>query len=26
MREAFGVEALLVETSEGPVVTPRRAG
>jgi iron complex transport system ATP-binding protein len=25
MREAFGVEAQLVETSEGPVVVPRRA-
>jgi iron complex transport system ATP-binding protein len=25
MREAFGVEARLVETSEGPVVMPRRA-
>jgi len=26
MREAFGVEATLVETSEGPVVAPKRAG
>ncbi len=26
LRETFGVEALLVETSEGPVVVPRRAG
>ncbi len=26
MREVFGVDALLVETSEGPVVVPRRAG
>ena len=26
MREAFGVEARLVETSEGPVIVPRRAG
>jgi iron complex transport system ATP-binding protein len=26
IREAFGVDARLVETSEGPVVMPRRAG
>jgi iron complex transport system ATP-binding protein len=26
MRAAFGVEATLVETSEGPVVAPKRAG
>jgi hypothetical protein len=26
MRAAFGVEAQLLETSEGPVVIPRRAG